>query len=138
MVFPTNNGIKLDIICKNVHPGPLDKTIHKNQLKMNQLKWNFPGKNTGVGCHALLQGIFLTQGSKLCLLCLLHYSRSFTTEPAGKPNNNILPTTQKMVKVEKIHVHPGTQSLVHGIYSVIIIDCFGYLLMQRQWLGQMF
>ena len=27
-----------------------------------------PGKNTGVGCHALLQGIFLTQGSNLHLL----------------------------------------------------------------------
>ena len=27
-----------------------------------------PGKNTGVGCHALLQGIFLTQGSNRCLL----------------------------------------------------------------------
>ena len=25
--------------------------------------WNSPGKNTGVGCHSLLQGIFLTQGS---------------------------------------------------------------------------
>ena len=25
--------------------------------------WDFPGKNTGVGCHFLLQGIFLTQGS---------------------------------------------------------------------------
>ena len=25
-------------------------------------------KNTGVGCHSLLQGIFLTQGSNLCLL----------------------------------------------------------------------
>ena len=24
--------------------------------------WGFPGKNTGVGCHALLQGIFTTQG----------------------------------------------------------------------------
>ena len=24
--------------------------------------WDYPGKNTGVGCHALLQGIFLTQG----------------------------------------------------------------------------
>ena len=24
--------------------------------------WNFPGKNTGVGCHALLQRIFPTQG----------------------------------------------------------------------------
>ena len=24
--------------------------------------WDFPGKNTGVGFHFLLQGIFLTQG----------------------------------------------------------------------------
>ena len=28
-----------------------------------------PGKNTGVDCHALLQGIFPIQGLKLCLLC---------------------------------------------------------------------
>jgi len=25
--------------------------------------WDFPDKNTGVGCYALLQGIFTTQGS---------------------------------------------------------------------------
>ena len=25
--------------------------------------WNSPGKNTGVGCHSVLQGIFPTQGS---------------------------------------------------------------------------
>ena len=25
--------------------------------------WDFPGKSTGVGCHFLFQGIFLTQGS---------------------------------------------------------------------------
>ena len=30
--------------------------------------WDFPGKNTGVGYHFLLQGIFPTQGSNLCLL----------------------------------------------------------------------
>ena len=30
--------------------------------------WDSPGKNTGVGCHSLLQGIFLTQGSNLPLL----------------------------------------------------------------------
>ena len=30
--------------------------------------WDFPGKNTGVGCHFLLQGILLTQGSNPCLL----------------------------------------------------------------------
>ena len=33
---------------------------------------NFSGKNTGAGCHALLQGIFQTQGLNLCLLHLLH------------------------------------------------------------------
>ena len=33
--------------------------------------WDSPGKNTGMGCHALLQGIFLTQGSNPYLLCLL-------------------------------------------------------------------
>ena len=31
-----------------------------------------PGKNARVGCHALLQGIFPTQGWNLCLLRLLH------------------------------------------------------------------
>ena len=30
--------------------------------------WDFPGKNTGVGCYFLLQGIFPTQESKPCLL----------------------------------------------------------------------
>ena len=30
--------------------------------------WDFPGKDTGVGCHFLLQGIFPTQGSNLGLL----------------------------------------------------------------------
>ena len=29
--------------------------------------WDFAGKNTGVGSHSLLQGIFLTQGSNLDL-----------------------------------------------------------------------
>ena len=32
-----------------------------------------PGKSTRVGCHALLQGIFPTQGLNQSLLCLLHW-----------------------------------------------------------------
>ena len=32
------------------------------------LSLEFPGKNTGVGSHSLLQGIFPTQGSNLGLL----------------------------------------------------------------------
>ena len=30
--------------------------------------WDSPGKNTGVGCHALLQGIFPTRALNTCLL----------------------------------------------------------------------
>ena len=30
--------------------------------------WDFPGKNTAVGCHFLLQGILLTQGLNTGLL----------------------------------------------------------------------
>ena len=44
--------------------------------------WNFPGKNTGVCCHFLLQGIFLTQGSNPGLL---HCRLIFTTESPRKP-----------------------------------------------------
>ena len=33
---------------------------------------DFPGKNTGVGCHVLLQGIFQIQGLNPCLFCLQH------------------------------------------------------------------
>ena len=33
--------------------------------------WESPGKKAGVGCHFLLQGIFLTQELNLCLFSLL-------------------------------------------------------------------
>ena len=39
-----------------------------------------PGKNTGMGCHGLLQGIFPTQGSNPCV----HHCRRI---PPGKPKN---------------------------------------------------
>ena len=35
--------------------------------------WDFPGKNTGVGCYFLLQRIFPTQGLNLHLLFLLYH-----------------------------------------------------------------
>ena len=38
----------------------------------NLCPWDFPGKNTGMGCHALRQRIFPTQGSKPHFSCLLH------------------------------------------------------------------
>ena len=45
--------------------------------------WDSPGKNAGVGCHALLQGIFLTQGSNAHFL---HWqASSLPLVPPGKP-----------------------------------------------------
>ena len=47
--------------------------------------WGSPGKNTGVSCHALLQGIFPTQGSNQHLLCFLHWQAdSSKLAPPGK------------------------------------------------------
>ena len=46
-----------------------------------------PVKNTGMGCPALLQGIFPTQGSNLHLLYLLHWQAgSLAPVPPRKPS----------------------------------------------------
>ena len=45
---------------------------------------NFPVKNTGVGFHALLQGIFLAQGSNPHLMFLALAGGFFTTETCTK------------------------------------------------------
>ena len=55
-------------------------------LPGSSVNGGFPGKNTHVGCHALLQGIFLTQGSNPHLLCFLRWqASSLPLEPLGKP-----------------------------------------------------
>ena len=49
---------------------------------------DLPGKNTGVGCHFLLQGIVPIQGLNPSLLCLLHWQvGSLPLVPPGKPIN---------------------------------------------------
>ena len=48
---------------------PLD--CHRPPTPRLLWPWNFPGKNTGMGCHFLLQGIFLTQVSNPHLLWFL-------------------------------------------------------------------
>ena len=52
---------------------------------MFQCPWDFPGKNTRVGCHALLQGIFLMQGLNPHLLRLLHWQVG--SLPLASPGN---------------------------------------------------
>ena len=45
-------------------------------LPGSSVQGDSPGKSTGVGCLAFLKGIFPTQGSNPCLLCLLHWQAS--------------------------------------------------------------
>ena len=68
--------------------------------------WDFPGKNTGVGCHFFLQGIFPDQGSNPSLL---HWQAVFlffffTTEPPGKlaPGITELDKQEKTFEPERV------------------------------------
>ena len=62
-------------------------SLQSYELKPNRLlcPWDAPHKNTGVSCHAFLQGIFPTQVSNPHLLCLLHWQvGSLPLGPPGK------------------------------------------------------
>ena len=63
-------------LCDPMDYSPPGSSVHGDSLR----------NNTGVDCHALLQGIFKTQGWNLCLLCLLHWQvGSLPLAPPGKP-----------------------------------------------------
>ena len=60
-------------------PSVLSNSLQPHGLQPFRLlsSWDLLGKNTGVGCNFLLQGIFLTQGSHPYLLWLLHWQVNF-------------------------------------------------------------
>ena len=70
--------------------------------------WDSPGKNTGVGCHALLQGIFPTQGSnpgiphcRLILHCLSHEGRPYSQERLSNKQANRFKCWQGYKEIRK-------------------------------------
>ena len=56
-------------VVKSLSPVPLFATPWA-VARQAPLSMGFPSKNTGVGCHVLLQGIFPSRGSNLCSLAL--------------------------------------------------------------------
>ena len=81
--------------------------------------WDSPGKNTGVGCHFLLQGIFPTQGSNLgLLLCrqilylLSHQGNPFITSYSI----NI----SACWGYQKLHKYVTCYGLLHLLFGVFI------------------
>ena len=57
-------------VCVCVSHSVISNSLQPLGLSRTRLHhpWNSPGKNTGVGCLSLLQGIFLTQGLNRGLL----------------------------------------------------------------------
>ena len=82
-------------------PGVCSCSIVSNSLWPHGVKltrllcpWDFPGKNTAVGCHFLLRGIFPSPGSNPYLLHLLHWQvdslplgRFLAWEAPGSPRS---------------------------------------------------
>ena len=65
-----HNSLVLPLSTQVVLPIQWHPTLRPHGLQITRLlrPWASPGKNTGVDCHFLLRGIFLTQGLNLCLL----------------------------------------------------------------------
>ena len=94
--------------------------------------WKFPGKNTGVGCHFILQGIFPTKGLNSRLLWLQHWQvGSLPLSHQGSPSVRFSSVTQSCLTLcdPMNHSTPGlpvhhqlpefTQTHVHQIGNAI-------------------
>ena len=90
-------GCSIDPLCACVHVCLCAKSLHScdslwpygRYATWLLCPWNSPGKNTRVGCHALLQGIFLIQGLDLCLMWFLHCRQilyHWATREAHRPS----------------------------------------------------
>ena len=77
--------------------------------------WDSPGKNTGMGCRALLHGIVSTQGLDSCLLCLLHWQAdSLPLVPVGKSLSHLRCLYMSWIRnhftKSGVHLYPWTMT----------------------------
>ena len=82
--------------------------LHGPQSTRLLSPWNSPGKNTGVGSHSLLQGIFLTQGLNLHLLhCrqILHHLSRRESPRGVKPFVNSCSDSSDLCTYSGLHSH---------------------------------
>ena len=72
------------MVSESVSRSAVSNSLWQHGLQPTRLlcSWNSPDKNTGVGCHSLLQGIFPTQGWNLAS-CVAgrSFTYSFLSEP---------------------------------------------------------
>ena len=83
----------------------------------------FPGKNTGVGCHFHLQGIFLTQAWNLGLLCWQVGVLPLATREAflafEGPTNTVLSTLKALTQSPPQFKSKHLKVEVHDIFMTL-------------------
>ena len=104
--------------------------------------WNSLGKNTGVDCPSLLQGIFLAHGLNLgrlhCRQILYHLShKGSLTSVIGKKLKEII-TNELTYKTERDRLRPWTYDCQGGKWGEGIVREFGidmYTLLHLKWIA---
>ena len=90
--------------------------------------WDSPGKNTGVGCHALFQGILQTQGSNPQFL---HWqASSLPRESLGKPWQPLILSDLPVLPLperQKVQNHTGCGVFRLGSFTQQWIRVFRFL-----------
>ena len=104
-------------------------TLKENPCDIDRLlrPWDPPSKNTAVGCHFLLQGIFPTQRSKPPLSHLLHCRWILTPEPLEKPTQQSIVIQMHenravISKISKYFMKCSVAVLVSSINCVFSVD----------------
>ena len=87
-------------------------------------QWDPPGRNTGVGCHFLLQGPSIRM-VKICVLTALCLLPSFLWDPSPRILSSILLFSVCLLVTHLIHWRPG--HLAHkpssaSVHAIILVD----------------
>ena len=79
--------------------------------------WDFPGKNIGLGCHFLLQGIF---DPEIELMSPTRAGGFFTTEPLGKPLflNNYAKELETSEQIKSEYFQRKSEFLFHDWFCL--------------------
>ena len=122
LLFSNCLHLSWHLVCVSVIQLYLTLRIHGLQPTRLLCPWNSPGKNTGVGCHFLLPGIFPTQGlnpglphCRQILYCLSHQK-----SPWYSPSNSwsLLPLAPSCPLVQAIDSPDIELLLVHQIFRI--------------------
>ena len=115
------------------------RSVVSDSLRPNRLwparllcPWDFPGKNIGVGCHFLLQGIFFpTQGSNPSLLhCrqalyhLSHQRRSYGPGPPALGAHSLSHSTTREILRFLILKHLFIPRMILFFFIIPSIHCW--------------